>query len=484
MRRKKSSLAKVVFSILTVTLVLISSAWCSGKGKALSNIESDNAGTGTLTVLYSFGNNSGDPLYPQYQGVIAQGRDGNLYSTSPYGGTSNYGTVFKMTPAGNLTVLYDFAGSDVSVDSGLTLGTDGNFYGATIYGGNGYGTAFKVTPGGELTTLYEFTGQNEDAYPHAPPIQGSDGDFYGTAAGDFYGNGGEVYRMSPSGSKVALFEFDHIQGAALVDPLVQGTDGNFYGTTGAGGNSGCGNAGCGVVFEITPTGRHTVLHDFEVGDGAYPVAALVEGTDGNFYGTVPQGGANYDYGTAFKITPSGEFTLLHIFDGYSDGRFPTAALVQATNGNFYGTTWQGGNAKSGVIFRITPQGKFSVIYNFDGTTSAYPLVTLVQHTNGKLYGTTYGYPLNYGTFFSFDLGLKPFAGLVSTSGKVGKSIGILGQGFTGTMGVSFNGRSAKFSVRSDTFLTATVPNGTTTGFVTVATHGGILKSNKQFRVTK
>ena len=139
------------------------------------------------------------------------------------------------------------------------------------------------------------------------------------------------------------------------------------------------------------------------------MAALIQASDGNFYGTVPQGGANYDYGTAFKITPSGKFTLLHIFNGYSDGRFPTAALVQATDGNFYGTAQTGGSAKSGVIYRITSKGKFSVLYNFDGLTGAFPLVTLVQHTNGKLYGDTFeGGAYNYGIFYSLDLGLEPF----------------------------------------------------------------------------
>jgi len=479
----------LVFGILVLIPALASCAWASGEQKASASLNSGDAGTGTFTILYNFGSHNGDPLYPEDQGVIAQGRDGNLYSSTGVGGTYNLGTAFKITTTGELTVLYNFDDPKDEYggpSSGLALGTDGNFYGACIYcGENGYGTAFKIDPSGELTNLRYFTGQNEDAYPHAPPIQGSDGDFYGTASGDFYGNGGEVYKMNSSGSKVTLFEFQHAQGAAPVDPLVQGTDGNFYGTANAGGNTSCGGNGCGVVFRITPDGRHTVLHDFDVSDGAYPVAPLVEGGDGNFYGTVPQGGADYDYGTAFKITPSGKFTLLHIFNGYSDGRFPTAALMQATDGNFYGTTWQGGSAKSGVIYRITPNGKFSVLYNFDGTTSAYPLVTLVQHTNGKLYGDTFeGGAYNYGTFFSLDLGLGPFVSLVSTSGKVGKSIGVLGQGFTGTTAVSFNGTPAKFKVVSDTYLTATVPAGATTGFVTVSTPGGKLKSNKEFRVTK
>jgi uncharacterized repeat protein (TIGR03803 family) len=472
--------------ITVLVLAMLASVSLLGP-KVLAETAQPNGGKINVTVLYTFGTKSGDPLYPQYQGLIAQGRDGNLYSTAPYGGISNYGAVFKITPAGKLAVLYSFADSDVSVDSGLTLGTDGNFYGTTIYGGNDYGTIFRITPDGELTTLYEFSGENQDAYPHAPPIQAADGNLYGTAAGDFYGNGGEVYKMSLSGGNVTLFEFDHSQGAAAADPLVQAADGSFYATTNGGGNNGnCGSTGCGVVFKITPGGRHAVLHDFDYkfNDGIYPVAALIEASDGNFYGTVPQGGAGFGYGTAFKITPTGKFTLLHIFNGDSDGRFPTSALVQATDGNFYGTTWTGGSGKGGVIYRLTPEGKFSVIYNFNGTNSVYPMVTLVQHTNGRFYGDTYGYPYNYGTFFSLDLGLGPFVSLVSTSGKIRESIGILGQGFTGTTSVAFNGTSAKFSVASDTYLTAIVPEGASTGFVTVATPSGDLKSNKKFRVTQ
>jgi len=157
--------------------------------------------------------------------------------------------------------------------------------------------------------------------------------------------------------------------------------------------------------------------------------------------------------------------------------------VLATDGNFYGTTEGGGTSSLGVVFRITPGGQYSIIHNFDNTTGAYPSAGLLQHTNGKLYGFAgEGGTYNFGTFFSVDLGLNPFIGLVSDSGKVGKSIDILGQGFNGTTAVSFNDTSAKFKVVSGTYLTAVVPAGATTGFVTVSTPGGKLKSNKKFQV--
>jgi uncharacterized repeat protein (TIGR03803 family) len=482
MWRKKPSLAKAIFSIFTTTLMLVPGAWASGKGQVQESVEAGSPGKASITVLYDFGASQTAPQYPQ--GVIAQGRDGNLYSTTPYGGTSNDGTVFRITPAGKLTVIYEL--SSYGGSSGLALGTDGNFYGATVYGGNapGYGTAFRITPHGQLTTLYDFSGQNFDAYPFAPPIQGRDGNFYGTTDGDFVGNGGTVYMMTPSGDEATLFQFDRADGAGPVDPLIQATDGNFYGTTNSGGASGrCGQYGCGTLFKLTPEGALTVLHSFNVMnfDGYYPVAPVVQGSDGNFYGTVPHGG-KYGWGIVFKITPRGKYTILHSFN-ISDGRTPQAGLLLATDGNFYGSTEGSGKSDAGTVFKVTPSGQFSLLYSFDGTTSGFPIAGFVQHTNGKLYGDTLeAGKYNFGTFYSLDLGLSPFVSLISTSGKVGKSVGILGQGFTGTTSVSFNGTSAKFKVVSGTYLTAVVPSGATTGFVTVSTPGGKLKSNKKFQV--
>jgi uncharacterized repeat protein (TIGR03803 family) len=472
MQWKSCSKTMLVFAILALVPALAPPARAGGSD-----------GKVTVSVLYNFGESQTDPQYPR--GVIVEGRDGDLYSTTPYGGTSSDGTVYRITPRGELSVLYDL--NSYNGSSGLTLGTDGDFYGATVYGGNGpgYGTAFKITPGGDLTTLYDFSGENYDAYPDAPPIEATDSDFYGTTLGDFNGNGGTVYKMTPAGEETTLFKFDRADGASPTDPLIQAADGNFYGTTSSGGNSdNCAQYGCGTIFKLTPKGRLTVLHNFEVSDGFYPSVPLIQGSDGDFYGTVQEGGAN-NLGVVFKVTPRGKFTLLHIFRGGSDGDSPDAALLQATDGNFYGIGGAGGQYNAGVIYKITARGTYSVIYSFNGTDGLAPESALVQHTNGKLYGVTLeGGSYNYGTFFSVDLGLGPFVSLMSTSGKVGKLVEILGQGFTGAAGVSFNGESAKFKVVSDTYLTATVPPGATTGFVTVATPGGKLKSNKEFRVTE
>ena len=434
----------------------------------------------TYSVLYDFGTHSGDPIEPYLPSIVAQGRDGNLYSTAR-GGANSYGAVFKITPAGKLTVLYSFDhthGADPY--SGLTLGADGNFYGTTYDGGSAYGTVFTITPSGSLKVLHNFAG-GDGAYPYAPPIQGTDGSFYGTtsAGGQGYGT---VYKMTPSGTLTTLYQFDGTHGATPFGPLVQATNGDFYGAAGGGTN------GYGVVFKITRLGVLTVLYNFNQGASEYPNGPLVQGRDGNFYGT-SNGGGSYG-GAIWKLTPAGSFTDLHDLNGTGDGFEPLAGLVQATDGSFYGTTVGGGNPCCyGVIFRASASGAYSVLYNFDGTTGAGPIAKLVQQTSGTLYadtelgGTSTECSGGCGVFYGLKAGLKPFVSSVFNSGKVGKVVEILGQGFKGTTGVSFNGTAAKFSVKSNTYLTATVPNGATTGFVTVKTPGGTLKSNYIFRVT-
>jgi len=433
----------------------------------------------TYSDLYNFGDGSGDPLNPQYSGIVAQGRDGNLYSTTPKGGTGS-GTVFKMTPQGEVTVLYNFDVTHGKVPyGGLTLGTDGNLYGTTSAGGStNLGVVFKITPAGALTVLHTFaSGEGYSAY--APPIQAADGNFYGTTIYGGASGYGTVYKMTPSGTLTLLHSFDLTNGRNPFGPLVQGNDGNFYGTA----YSGLGANVYGMVFKVTSKGTFTILHAFDLTDGGNPYAGLVLGKDGNFYGTTFNGGS-VGYGNVFKITPAGALTVLHSFTPGSDGGTPYGGLVQATDGNFYGVGYLGGTKNDGTIFRITPSGTFSVRYNFDGTHGSLPMVSLLQDTTGTLYGVTNtGGAHNTGAFYSFKASLAPYAALLPTSGKVGNSVGILGQGFNSATGVSFNGTAATFKISSDTFLTATVPAGAKTGLVTVTIPGGNLKSNINFRVT-
>jgi hypothetical protein len=231
---------------------------------------------------------------------------------------------------------------------------------------------------------------------------------------------------------------------------------------------------------MTPAGIVNVVHKFRVAQGEEIDAPVIQGSDGNFYGT----NSSYPGGTVFKLTPQGAITILHTF---YDPNYPWAGaapygLLQASDGNLYGTALAGGTSTSrgGFIFQITPAGGYSEFYNF---WPGQPRFIPMQHTNGKIYGLTFGGgTYDRGVVYSLDLGLPPFVSLVSTSGKVGTSITILGQGFTGTTNVSFNGAPATFKVGSDTFLKATVPSGATTGSVTVTTASGTLTSNHPFRV--
>jgi uncharacterized repeat protein (TIGR03803 family) len=416
---------------------------------------------------------------PNNLGFVVQGRDGNLYSTSNDGGTDNAGTVFKITPAGQVSVLYSFDGvTGAFPSSGLTLGTDGNFYGATFENGpSNYGTVFKIAPNGKLTVLHAFDG-TDGAAAWGAPVEGTDGAFYGTTEDGGSADCGTVYRVTAGAGFKTLYNFDGTYGCQPLAPLVLGNDGNFYGTSLQGGN----NTTLGTIFKITPAGAITLLHSFDGTHGFSPYAPLVQASDGNFYGTTYNGGNND--GVVFEVTPAGVFTDLHDFDLSQDGGDPLSALVQGTNGFLYGTTIHGGTFNTGTIYSIAlGGGSFNALYNFDGTSAATAETGLTQHTNGSFYAdTAWGGSDNLGTLYSFNLGLSPFVRLVTTSARAEKTVEILGQGFTGTTAVSFNGTAATFHIVSNTYLTVLVPNGATSGFVTVATPSGDLESNQAFRV--
>ena len=441
----------------------------------------------TYTDLYNLGSNSGDPENPGWIGLFAQGRDGNLYSTATDGGLNTVGAVFRLTPSGTMTPWsFDSNGSDGFYPySGLTLGTDGNFYGTTYAGGSASaGTVYKFTANGKITTLHSISGCPEGDYIYAPPIEGLDGNFYGTASDGGCEVFGTVYKITPAGKLTVIYTFPGTSKLAYPMALTLGNDGNFYGTALGGGANRFGG-----VFKITPGGKLTVLYSFKgTPDGETPKGMIIQASDGNFYGTTEAGGAD-GFGSIYKMTPAGALTILHSFsedDGL--GLHPLAGLVQATDGKFYGAA--GSNYSSGVLFQITSTGKYTVLLNFTNTTGnfpgANPQVSLFQHTNGTLYGDTYGGGSGGGgVLYSLGMKLGPFVSFVGPlfEGKVGKTIEILGQGFTGASKVSFHGVAATFTVVSDTYLTAVVPSAATTGSVTVTTPGGILTSNKVFRVT-
>jgi uncharacterized repeat protein (TIGR03803 family) len=253
--------------------------------------------TGQETVLHSFAGGSNDGAYP-LGGVIIDA-SGNLYGTTQNGGASGKGVVFRLSPKGRETVLYSFTGGSDggSPNAGLTRDANGNLYGTAVSGGVGAGVVFKVSPRGKETVLYSFTGGNDGANP--------------------------------------------------VADLIRDANGNLYGTTFAGGAD-----GKGVVFKLSPRGREVVLHSFAGGiDGAYSESGLLTDANGNLYGVTLDGGGDNN-GVVFKLTPRGRETVLYSFTGRSDGGTPQSVLIMDTNGNLYGTTVQGGEANTGVVFEV------------------------------------------------------------------------------------------------------------------------------------
>jgi len=432
----------------------------------------------TLTTLANFvGTNGANPLFAP----LVQGTDGNLYGTTQAGGAHQQGTVFKVTTAGTLTTLYSFCGQSCGDGSapfgGLILGKDGNLYGTTEAGGtNNDGTVFKITPQGALTTLHSFN-IRDGFNPFAGLVQATDGNFYGTTESGGANLLGTVFKITPQGALTTLHSFDSTDGSAPEAPLIQAIDGNLYSTTYNGGVVG---EDYGTTFKITTRGVLTTLHNFSETEGRAIVPALVQASDGNFYGTASEGGAN-GYGSVFMMTLDGTLTVLHRFDA-TDGATPNT-LVLGTDGNFYGTTVSGGANIAGIVFEITPQGSFTILHEFNGSDGADPFAGLVQATDGNFYGITNGGGTNRnGTVFRLDMGLGPFVKTVPTAGKVGGTIRILGANLTGTTSVSFNGVTATFVVRGRSEIITTVPTGATTGLVQVTIPGGSLLSNVAFQV--
>jgi len=447
----------------------------------------------TYTPLYDF---NGPQWLESPLGQLALGRDGNFYGMTFVGDE-----IYQMSPYGGEATLWigpNQYSYGVQCQYGLTLGPDGLLYGPCMDIGqdwnNGSGAIFRFDPS---------QGQNGFTVIYSFPVLG----------------------CSVQPNSLTLF-----------------TDGNFYGTTQG---SNCGSAGLGTFFKITPSGTLTTLHTFQGGpnDGAYPNAVTL-GNDGNFYGTSAHGGPS-NGGTLFKITPKGKLTMLYIFDSNGGPNEPDAPPTQGADGKWYGTTWYGGTYNNGIVYQLAgktikilhsfnyttdnagypnftltlgtdghfyspsqdtnmggygPESIFGIttgkkpvysdLFNWNpncGNTDAngcFPTSPLAPHPNGNFYGTTSigGGVTDGGVFYSFSMGFKPYIITQFPLGKKGTSTGIFGVGLTGTTAVDFNGVSAQFSVESDTYLTAKIPTGATTGYVTVTTPSGTLKSATKFKV--
>jgi uncharacterized repeat protein (TIGR03803 family) len=367
-----------------------------------------------VQILYSF-TGGADGAHP-YAGLV-QSSDGNFYGTTSFGGAgcnTGCGTIFTITPSGSLTTLFTFNSSNGAYPlARLVQGSDGNFYGNAYVGGSyGSGTVFKLIPSGSLTpnasltTLFSFNSYSSvGGFPNAELVEGRDGNFYGTnLSTPTYG--GSVFKISPSGTFETLVNFNGSNGSLPFGGLIQGTDGNFYGTT---------SNNNGTVFKMLPNGNLTTLATFNGSNGRNPGASLVQGSDGNFYGMTLNGGnttacGSNGCGTIFKMTPSGSLKTLAIFNG-TNGSAPYASLIQGSDGNFYGTTQYGGtgfdpNASYppysgyGTVFKMKPDGTITTLFAFDGVNGSNPQSTLVQTCDRSFYGTTnLGGSSNNGTIF-------------------------------------------------------------------------------------
>jgi uncharacterized repeat protein (TIGR03803 family) len=389
-----------------------------------------------FTNLYSFlsqGTNAHSP-----KSALLQALDGSLYGTTAGGGgggwispeMANKGIVFKITRAGDFTTVVSFNGrngANVVVSfttADLIQGSDGNLYGTTSGGGStGYGTVFKLTTNGILTTLHSFEGYlgTNGWGPGAGLVEGRDGCFYGTACrggaktrGENVGMG-TVYRVNTNGLLKTLHYFTGTDGEFPAAPLLLAKDGCLYGTTPYGGlpyAKGPPEHGDGTLYRITTNGVFTSLFSFSGTNGARPYSGLVQASDGNFYGTTKVGGAGF--GTLFKLTPGGVFTSLFSFTG-TNGAWPMARLTQGSDGYLYGTTCTGGrdfvasrtNAPmygNGTIFRISTNGNLTTLLDFEPSQGVNPSGALVQTKDGDFFGTAaYGGANGEGTIFRFSL---------------------------------------------------------------------------------
>jgi len=371
-------------------------------------VASPSADAPTLKALHEF---TGSPDGSEPVAGLARDSAGNLYGTTPQGGASNVGTVFKLDTAGTETVLYGFTGEPDGANpaAGLIRDASGNLYGTTVEGGDtacsnpyGCGTVFKLDTAGNETVLYSFTGEPDGQFPYAGLVRDSAGNLYGTtlfggdaSCGNPFGGGGcgTVFKLDTAGTETVLYSFTGDPDAANpYADLVIDSAGNLYGVTYYGGDgTACslGGFGCGTVFKLDKAGKETVLHSFGVGtDGANPYAGLVRDSGGNLYGTTTDGGV-YGLGIVFKVDAAGTETVLHSFTGEPDGANPAAGLVMDAASTLYGTTAYGGAYGYGTVFKLTTTREERLLHTFLGEYDGrYPSAGLVRDSMGNLYGTT------------------------------------------------------------------------------------------------
>jgi uncharacterized repeat protein (TIGR03803 family) len=424
------------------------------------------------------------------EGNIVQGRDGNMYGLGLYCGTNNTGAMYKISPSGAESVVFSFPSNWSFCFSGLTLGSDGNFYGTCFSTPGGNGGIFKLTPAGVFTDVHDFNAVNGDTEPVYAPIQAADGNYYGVT-GYYPYSCGNVYQLTSAGVYKNLHTFSGSD-CGTASSLIQASDGNLYGVL-----YGCSiNGTLGCVYKISTAGVFTEIYGFSSSSGYNPCTGVIQGKDGKLYGATNEGAAN-NFGSIYKLTTAGVFTNLHDFNQTTDASCVDNAgrtnvnLLQVTDGSFYGVNGSYGPNGNGSIFKLTSANVFTAfLFPNPPVDGNAPLSTLIQNTNGLVYGTTpSGGPTScsgcQGVFFSVKTGDAAFVNLEPTqkTGLVGASVGMFGQGFSHASVVKFGGvASTSVTLSGTTYLKAKVPAGALTAAVTVTTGSTTLTSPQTFKV--
>ncbi|HVM50176.1 MAG TPA: choice-of-anchor tandem repeat GloVer-containing protein [Candidatus Acidoferrum sp.] len=353
----------------------------------------------SLDTLYSFVGSSVGSV--PFAGLV-QTTDGNFYGTALAGGSTDDGTVFRLGTNGVVSLVHSFKYSTDGSEpyAMLTLGTNGSLYGGTYDGGSSsYGTIFRMTTNGVTTVLAALNYTSSGGFAVAGLAEAADGNFYGPTLEGGLSGYGTLFRVTPGNAFLTLHSFNGVNASYSSSKFIQGSDGYLYGTSEDGGT----NGNWGTVYRATTAGVVTLLASFDYTSGGTPMAGLVQDSDGTFYGTTYYGGTN-GAGTVFKMTADGTITSLYSFTGEADGGNPFGGLLLSSDGNLYGTTEAGGTYSAGTLFRITPGGAFVTIANFDGFQGATPECALAQGSDGNLYGTTaYGGQGNEGAIFRVSI---------------------------------------------------------------------------------
>lgn len=378
-------------------------------GLAIALLSTANgAGLHLGKILYSFSGgytNGSDGAFPT--GDLIADATGTYYGTTTGGGGSlncsaGCGTVYKVEN-GVETPIYRFTGdSDGEYpQSGLLLDTEGNLYGSAAAGPLGFGIVYKIAPDGTKTVIHSFAGPPNDGYgPNGDLLFDGDGNIYGTTSLGGDGNCddgcGTVFKISPDGQESILYSFQgggvgaNDDGDYPVSGLVSDGQGNFYGVTYGGGKlPQCPN-GCGTMFKIAPDGQESLFYSFEGGQkGGHPSDRPLLGADGYFYVVCPRGGDSFKpFGCILKVGLDGTSRLFYSFKHHEDGFGPSDGLIADSQGNLYGTVRIGGAHSSGLVYALTPHGKFSVLYDFPGSSDHFPMGRLIIDPHGNLLGTT------------------------------------------------------------------------------------------------